>query len=876
MAYDPMTSGIPALSNAQDAALPTFLPDFGAPSDIDSLRDRLQDLWDRVAIIIANAQGTEYRQPERFVWETLERLNLFRMTHGSVLPTPEAIGHLHGDYSQEDLPLRPLVWDGENWVNFHVSGLPDERMLDVILRPVMVAIAAMNPPAVQAVNALRTELRGDVATERNTMEKLSDALDAMQATLNTIGDDVSGLASELPAANLVGMVPVSSIPPGVRAQPQVSSGGIADLTSEQQANIGEGSPVLLSDGRVLYYRGTGSKTLEASYVVGADQSPAEAQIPPLPISKTTGLQAALDGKQRVPVSTYADLTAMPASGRSDNMVVNVISRSALGDGGHGNWIFKATSTATPDSGMVLRPDDVGPSDPGRWIRMDSGPIDPRWFAAKGDGSTDNASAFSAMAGSAATAGRAIRFPEGEFLSSAAMPFSGRGVYLIGAGERLTILRFSNSDGITHAGDFTLNIKDIGIETSVNGTRKGVSYGLSAPVYTLDAVRLTNVNFWGTVYGTNYWSVAVHARDCSNTWFDRVTVIGMKNSAPGFGGKGFLINSSTAKPSTGHHFNRCTLDWLDVSAEIYANHNPSIEGVRFHMCGFVGVNHAIIFDASASGYQPPLFSMTECHVDLAANATNPIGIYLNSVSQIHIVDNDLYSFVANGVLIQLNNTSVAKVQGNTFIGGSFAGMYGMLLESGATHTKISKNTFAGPFAIGIYNTSTSGAYNHENDNTYIGVTDDVTDAVGNLVRLGKSKVRVKRTAVQSVPNATPTSLAWQAADENLGGGWLVANPSRMTVAQGVTSVRLDGTVRFEANATGYRQVLVKKNGAWAQGLPIITAVPISGQPTDISISTGVLDVVPGDYFEIEVTQTSGGSLNVDNAVTYGIMSVLQAA
>jgi len=50
----------------------------------------------------------------------------------------------------------------------------------------------------------------------------------------------------------------------------VSSGGIADLTTEQQALINEGSWVVTSDGREWVYSGTGSKVLEASYFeVGA-------------------------------------------------------------------------------------------------------------------------------------------------------------------------------------------------------------------------------------------------------------------------------------------------------------------------------------------------------------------------------------------------------------------------------------------------------------------------------------------------------------------------------------------------------------------------------------------------------------------------------
>lgn len=351
MAYDPLTSGIPALSAAQDAALPTFLPEFGAPDDIPSLRDRLQDLWDRVAIMIANAQGTEYRYPERFVWETLERLNIFRMTHGSVLPTPAAIGHLHGDYSQEEFPLRPLVWDGENWVNFHVSGLPDERMLDVILRPVMVAIAAMNPPAVQAVNALRTELRGNVAEGRNTLEKLSDALDELvggaPAALNTLQELAAALGDdENFAASVVGM-----------------------LTGKQDTLTGSTGVI-------------DPETGVARPIVPAD----------LPVARRTAAS----------VSALAALPS-PAAGE----VFTVAGRAAILDGGEGEFVFDAASSAAANGATVVSPAVGG----GRYLRLHSrSEILADWFALAANGTDDDRAVLMDAIDDAVTRKRTLRCP----------------------------------------------------------------------------------------------------------------------------------------------------------------------------------------------------------------------------------------------------------------------------------------------------------------------------------------------------------------------------------------------------------------------------------------------------------------------------------
>lgn len=62
------------------------------------------------------------------------------------------------------------------------------------------------------------------------------------------------------------------------------------------------------------------------------------------------------------------------------------------DGGEGSFRYDAASTASDNGGTILDPDASGA---GRWERIYSGAINVRWFGAKGDGSTDDATAFNA-------------------------------------------------------------------------------------------------------------------------------------------------------------------------------------------------------------------------------------------------------------------------------------------------------------------------------------------------------------------------------------------------------------------------------------------------------------------------------------------------
>lgn len=199
MPYDVRTAGVPVIGEASSIATPTLLPEFGAPSTIPELRDALLELWNRMSVIAAHYQQTEYRFPERHLWETLEALNIFNMTHGGTLPstrkdgTPIQAGDMHGDYSQVGIPLRPLIYDGEDWVSFLLDIEPGGAMIDQLLEAVLINSNVVNAPNSALVNALRVELRDGVAEDRDTFKKLSDAIDAV--TPNTHNLALTGIST---------------------------------------------------------------------------------------------------------------------------------------------------------------------------------------------------------------------------------------------------------------------------------------------------------------------------------------------------------------------------------------------------------------------------------------------------------------------------------------------------------------------------------------------------------------------------------------------------------------------------------------------------------------------------------------------------------
>lgn len=98
-----------------------------------------------------------------------------------------------------------------------------------------------------------------------------------------------------------------------------------------------------------------------------------------------------------------DITALRAA-TTNYAVVNLEGYHTAGDQGGGTFIYDAADTSSPDDGAVVVVNSIG----GRFKRQWSGWFDFRWAGAVGDGSTDNANAWSSISyigRAASTAGR---------------------------------------------------------------------------------------------------------------------------------------------------------------------------------------------------------------------------------------------------------------------------------------------------------------------------------------------------------------------------------------------------------------------------------------------------------------------------------------
>jgi len=122
--------------------------------------------------------------------------------------------------------------------------------------------------------------------------------------------------------------------------------------------------------------------------------------------------------------------------------------------------------------------------------------------------------------------------------------------------------------------------------------------------------------------------------------------------------------------------------------------------------------------------------------------------------------------------------------------------------------------------------------------------------------GFSGSRVYNSTTQSISNATNTKITFdtESYDTNSYHS-TTTNTSRFTIPT-TGYYRLDAQISFDANATGSREISIWKNGGQIVDYRTGAATQAS-VPTTISCCAQV-SATAGDYFEINIYQTSGGT------------------
>lgn len=183
-------------------------------------------------------------------------------------------------------------------------------------------------------------------------------------------------------------------------------------------------------------------------------------------------------------------------------------------------------------------------------------------------------------------------------------------------------------------------------------------------------------------------------------------------------------------------------------------------------------------------------------------------------------------------------------------------------------KLQAKAAAAVISIGNTNTAVGNKANKGANNditSLLGLTTPLSPGQGGtgnqLGYVAHRRALVSMASGQSIANASVTPVVWGATND--AAVWTSANPTRLIVPANCTKLRLTAQAGFSSNATGERYVTVGKNGAFQAtvgfGQARFNADSAPSARTDVNCISAIVDVVPGDYFELGVYQTSGGAL-----------------
>ncbi len=148
-----------------------------------------------------------------------------------------------------------------------------------------------------------------------------------------------------------------------------------------------------------------------------------------------------------------------------------------------------------------------------------------------------------------------------------------------------------------------------------------------------------------------------------------------------------------------------------------------------------------------------------------------------------------------------------------------------------------------------------------------------DAIDTAYR-GFKGALLRKGELQLIPHYTITALTWSDVVYDTDNIHDIGSPTRLTIPSGISKIKITGCVAFRENTSGRRVAFIYKNGDGSyNGRASVTVVPVAGTATVFQVSSPVLTVVAGDYFEIMAQQTSGQDIHVTD--WYNIWVAIEA-
>ena len=138
-----------------------------------------------------------------------------------------------------------------------------------------------------------------------------------------------------------------------------------------------------------------------------------------------------------------------------------------------------------------------------------------------------------------------------------------------------------------------------------------------------------------------------------------------------------------------------------------------------------------------------------------------------------------------------------------------------------------------------------------------VEETIEDTVGNVEFKGVMLLKSKNQPIES--GGTWHTVNWGKASYNLSGFWSSSDNTKITIPAGVKKVRVSSNILWTSQDDGRRGMRLRKNGNYIAGG--FYSMNFGQGTTPNSATSSVMEVSEGDYFEMEVLQNSGKTLDL---------------
>jgi hypothetical protein len=513
----------------------------------------------------------------------------------------------------------------------------------------------------------------------------------------------------------------------------------------------------------------------------------------------------------------------------------------------------------------------------QWENLSNNVFNVLAFGAVGDNSTDDATAINnaITAAQAVTGGGVVYFPAGKYrIASTITKTLTAPIRIKGDGADTTTLRWSAG---THGFDFaggTISVSSIAnnfvavegltLETSQAGAGSALQVSWTDGAGNIDrTLTMRNVIMQGETHNTHYWLKGLDCTNGRNAYINDAHFFGKRGSTLG---TGFYFTGDAGGSPVDNVMNSCSVYWADRAVDV----DGVFEGLYVEQCRFIVCNYGI--DWNTTGDEP-LLSVQGCHINCYK-----FDIYGYNVIQTVIHGNLLYQPTAsddNWVGIELDGTNATGTDADVSIKDNIIEWFsGSGSKNGIVIDARGKG-YIGQNTIKDMDTGVWLQSNSQNikviDNDFNTCTTDILDSgSNNITRLITSTsdfrgAMVYRTSAQSISTASWTKVSWNATNYDTSS---IVSGNTLVVPSGVTRVRLKCNILFNgvsASLDTAARVSITKNGQSFASNSYIgqphCSIGLNQAGPSANLESPVLTVIAGDYFEVEVRQDSGSSLDI---------------